>query len=146
MSAQGEWICHRCGCEDIFAIVEARGSVGGGIAVDGHGKPYFESDGRPDYDDVDEVGYECAGCGKNEFRLDKLVTTKRQAQDQLRKPCGRCDHDATDHPLADGGYRPEFTRPPMACSVEGCDCHDYYDRALGLEPNWGPPRQEALAV
>lgn len=129
-----KWICKHCGGDRFSAMVTARGSMRGDVAVK-DGKPYFDggfSRYDQDFDDIDEEGYACDGCGAEEFKFEKLVVVKR-AEDQLRNPCGRCDHFVSDHPLPDRGpakYPDYYTRPAMPCTVEGCDCHDYYDLAL----------------
>lgn len=141
-----DWICKECGSTDIIAEVEASGEVGVRIYESKTtGKPYTIEDDW-DFPDPDVIGYVCE-CGATAPTIEKLVV-KRRAFDELRLPCGRCDHDAREHPqvgrLTAEAKKAGFTPPPMPCTIEGCDCHDYYDTALGLEPTWSRPGQGTL--
>lgn len=139
-----DWICKHCGSDDIVAEVEMTMSreIGGRIR-ERDGKPYFDENDIDVWgDDYDVTSYICE-CGETASSIEKLVV-RRRAFNEMRSPCGRCDHAAHEHPQV-GSFpaRQGFTRPPMPCTVPGCDCHDYYDVALGLEPNWGQPQGQA---
>lgn len=150
-----DWICKRCGSSDIIAEVEINmpsAELGGRIR-ERDGKPYFDESFR-DLDDLDfrhnydVVAYVCE-CGESASSIAKLVV-RRRAFNELRLPCGRYDHHAHEHPqvgkLSREAEKRGHTRAPMPCTVAGCDCHDYYDTALGLEPNWNAPQQETLVA
>lgn len=155
MAEPPEWICRFCGSGDIVAEIEIRvdRQVGGRIR-ERDGKPYFDEDWRSrdldlDYDDGDVAFYVCVN-GHTAASLDKLVV-RRRVFGEMSLPCGRCDHGILDH-LAPEGQREltaeqkrRFTRPSMPCEHEGCDCHDFYDQALGRE-RWPADRQEQLAA
>lgn len=147
MSPRSEWICKRCGSDDIVAEVEiySPADVGGRIR-ERNGKPYFDEDDLDlSFPEHDVIAYVCE-CGESASSIEKLVV-RRRAFAEMQLPCGRCDHTAKDHPqVGSHPAREGFTRPPMPCTVPGCDCHDYYDVALGIEPNWDRPQQEVLVA
>lgn len=125
-----EYVCKHCGSDDIVATIEVSYSteIPGRIREGRDGKPRFDESRGHDFDDFDIVEYVCE-CSMSHWKLEGLVI-RRQAFDQLRRPCGRCDHGATAHRLLGGQPREGFTRQPMPCTVAGCDCHDYYDLAI----------------
>lgn len=141
-----DWICKVCGSSDIIASVEVHTPTEmSGRVRERNGKPYFAGDdfefSVPDYD---VTGYVCE-CGATAAKIEELVV-RRRARDEMQLPCGRCDHAAHEHPQV-GKFpaRDGFTRPPMPCTVGGCDCHDYFDSALALTSSWDRPGQEVLA-
>lgn len=139
-----DWICKHCGSDDIVAEVEVRRSECGGRLREGYdGKPRFDLHDSLWAEEPDVVAYVCVN-GHSHWKLEELVV-RRRAFDELKLPCGRCDHAARAHPQV-GSFPPRdgFTRPPMPCTVSGCDCHDYYDVALGIEPDWQPTQQQEL--
>lgn len=148
-----DWICKRCGSTDIVAEVSCRFSteVSGRIR-EGDGKPRLDIDtfGLLDDDDLEILGYICE-CGASHAKFEELVV-RRRAFNERRLPCGHCDHGADAHPaperwITKDEERRGLVRPLMPCTVAGCDCHDYYDQALGLTPNWDlPERQMAITA
>lgn len=125
-----EFACKHCGADadSIFAEVTCEGWVGVAIEQDDKGKVSAEHDGRVEDVEVSFTDcYRCAECHKSASTIGDLVRTKAGA-DSLDEACGRCGHEAIEHPEL--GWNPKrtpyFTRGPMPCEHEGCDCHDYY--------------------
>lgn len=125
------FVCKHCGGGDIFVNVTVSGWQEGYVAQGSNG-PYFEQDGRVEVDtyDADIEAYVCNACRREARRLTDLVVAAPADGDEPIAACGRCDHGRAEH----GDEKPcrddRFTRSPMPCGHEGCDCHDYYDRAF----------------
>jgi hypothetical protein len=111
--------------------------VRGSAWVDGD--VVFAADGRPQFDggriledveaELDYVErYVCNGCRRSSARIEDLVVAA--GAEDVGAACGRCDHGRFEHPelpskrIKQGRY----TRGPMPCDHDGCDCHDFYDR------------------
>jgi hypothetical protein len=71
------------------------------------------------------------------------TSASRQAVGQLRQPCGRCEHDATDHPTLGHGQLADTRGHRCLAGFRGSDCHDFYDGAVAARD---PDNQLELAA
>jgi hypothetical protein len=128
-------VCRHCGGDKFHAEVTVSAWLDStGVWVGDDGKPHFESSGSPQdassYE-YDVESYVCSTCERSSSRLAELVVRAPRNGEAIG-PCGRCDHSRVDHP-EQRWIKPKgssYTRGPMPCEHEGCDCHDYYDMSV----------------
>lgn len=129
----GDLVCKHCGSGDFYADVTVSGWIDGDVVIGDDGRPRFDSQGHVEVDsyerDIDQ--YVCNACRRSASRLTDLVV-RAPGESKPIAPCGRCDHGRHEHPerMSKRNRDMGYTRGPMPCTHDGCDCHDYYDREL----------------
>lgn len=124
-------VCKHCGGKDFYAEVTVTGYIDVVVTMGDDGRPSYEEDGYVrdmDTHDHDVEDWHCNACGKSSFRLAELVVAAPPSDTPIA-PCVRCEHGRTEHPELgwNPAATPHYTRGPMPCDHEGCDCHDYFD-------------------